>query len=83
MDEPESLDAVRNRMRAKLREVKEELRQRMHQPIPEQGRWLRQVVAGFFAHTPCRPTAWPRAHSITMSPTNGGVRFAGAAKRIA
>ena len=40
----------RGRMRAKLREVKEELRRRMHQPIPEQGRWLRQVVAGFFAY---------------------------------
>jgi hypothetical protein len=22
----------------------------MHQPIPEQGRWLRQVVTGFFAY---------------------------------
>jgi RNA-directed DNA polymerase len=40
----------RDRMRAKLREVKEELRRRMHQPIPEQGRWLRQVVTGFFAY---------------------------------
>jgi group II intron reverse transcriptase/maturase len=38
----------RDRVRAKLREVKEELRRRMHQPIPEQGRWLRQVVSGFF-----------------------------------
>ena len=40
----------RDRMRARLREIKEELRQRMHQPIPEQGRWLRQVVTGFFAY---------------------------------
>jgi RNA-directed DNA polymerase len=40
----------RDRMRAKLREVSEGLRRRMHQPIPEQGRWLRQVVAGFFAY---------------------------------
>jgi RNA-directed DNA polymerase len=40
----------RDRMRAKLREVKEELRRRMHQPIPEQGRWLRQVVTGFLAY---------------------------------
>jgi RNA-directed DNA polymerase len=40
----------RDRMRAKLREVKDELRRRMHQPIPEQGRWLKQVVAGFFAY---------------------------------
>jgi RNA-directed DNA polymerase len=30
----------RDRMRAKLTEIKEELRRRMHQPIPEQGRWL-------------------------------------------
>jgi group II intron reverse transcriptase/maturase len=40
----------RDRMRAKLREIKEELRRRMHQPIPEQGRWLAQVVRGFFAY---------------------------------
>ena len=40
----------RDRMRAKLREVSEGLRWRMHQPIPEQGYWLRQVVAGFFAY---------------------------------
>ena len=38
----------RDRMRAKLTEIKEELRRRMHQPIPEQGRWLRQVVTGYF-----------------------------------
>jgi len=40
----------RDRMRAKLREVKEELRRRMHAPIPEQGRWLQAVVRGFFAY---------------------------------
>jgi len=38
----------RDRRRTKLKEIKEELRRRMHQPIPEQGRWLRQVVTGFF-----------------------------------
>jgi hypothetical protein len=38
----------RDRMRAKLKEIKEELRKRMHQPIPEQGTWLKQVVAGFY-----------------------------------
>jgi len=38
----------RDRMRAKLLEVKEQLRRRMHRPIPEQGQWLRQVVGGFF-----------------------------------
>jgi RNA-directed DNA polymerase len=40
----------RDRMRAKLEEIKEELRRRMHQPIPEQGRWLAQVVSGYFAY---------------------------------
>ena len=40
----------RDRMRAKLKEVKKELRRRMHQPIPEQGRWLAQVVRGYFAY---------------------------------
>jgi RNA-directed DNA polymerase len=40
----------RDRMRAKLAEIKEEMRRRMHQPIPLQGAWLRQVVAGFFGY---------------------------------
>jgi RNA-directed DNA polymerase len=39
-----------DRMRATLKRVKEELRQRMHEPIPEQGNWLAQVVTGFFAY---------------------------------
>lgn len=39
-----------DRMRAKLKEVKEQLRKRMHEPIPEQGRWLKQVVRGYFAY---------------------------------
>src|SRR5438552_14351263 len=34
------------RLRAKLQAVKLELRRRMHQPIPEQGQYLRAVVAG-------------------------------------
>jgi RNA-directed DNA polymerase len=38
----------RDRMRAKLRAVKQEMRRRMHQPIPLQGRWLQQIVSGHF-----------------------------------
>jgi group II intron reverse transcriptase/maturase len=38
----------RDRVRAKLSEIKEELRRRMHQPTPEQGQWLKRVVTGFF-----------------------------------
>jgi group II intron reverse transcriptase/maturase len=37
-----------DRMRAKLQAIKQELRRRMHQPIPGQGQWLRQVVTGYF-----------------------------------
>lgn len=40
----------RDRVRAKLQEIEGELRRRRHQPIPEQGAWLRQVVRGFFAY---------------------------------
>jgi len=40
----------RDCMRAKLKEIKEEMRRRQHQPIPAQGKWLRQVVSGFFAY---------------------------------
>ena len=40
----------RDRMQTKLKEIKQELRRRMHQPIPEQGKWLRQVVRGYFAY---------------------------------
>src|SRR5580658_1369455 len=38
----------RDRMRAKLQAIKQELRQRRHQSIPVQGKWLRQVVKGYF-----------------------------------
>jgi group II intron reverse transcriptase/maturase len=40
----------RDRMRARLRAIKEELRRRMHEPIPLQGKWLGQVVRGYFAY---------------------------------
>jgi len=39
-----------DRMRATLRRVTDALRRRMHQPIPVQGRWLTQVVNGYFAY---------------------------------
>ena len=37
---------ISERLRAKLAEVKAQLRRRMHQPVPEQGRWLASVVQG-------------------------------------
>jgi len=48
----------RDRMRAKLRMAKEAMRRRMHQPIPQQGKWLKQVLTGYFNYhavpTNCR-----------------------------
>jgi RNA-directed DNA polymerase len=38
----------RDRMRAKLKMIKRAMWKRMHQPIPEQGKWLRHVVQGYF-----------------------------------
>jgi len=40
----------RDRLKAKLKDVSNELRHRMHQSIPEQGNWLKQVVTGYFAY---------------------------------
>jgi RNA-directed DNA polymerase len=37
-----------DRMRAKLKMLKEQMRQCMHEPIPIQGKWLRHVVRGYF-----------------------------------
>ena len=37
---------IRKRLQAKLNEVKAELQRRMHEPIPEVGKWLQAVVRG-------------------------------------
>src|SRR6516162_1767152 len=39
---------IRKRMRAKLRQLKQELHRRMHDPIAQTGRWLQSVVQGYF-----------------------------------
>ncbi|MBD9641961.1 group II intron reverse transcriptase/maturase [Ensifer sp. ENS07] len=39
-----------DRMRAKLKDIKADLRRRMHWPISHQGKWLRQIVGGHFAY---------------------------------
>jgi len=41
---------ISKRMRAKLREVNDQLKRRRHQPIPVQGRWLASVVRGHLAY---------------------------------
>jgi RNA-directed DNA polymerase len=39
---------ISRRMRAKLQEIKQQLRRRMHDPVPQTGEWLRSVVQGYF-----------------------------------
>lgn len=41
---------MRKRLAAKLKKVKEELKERMHHPIVEQGGWLASVVRGYYQY---------------------------------
>jgi group II intron reverse transcriptase/maturase len=41
---------IAKRMRAKLKAVNDQLRQRRHEPIPVQGRWLASVLRGHMAY---------------------------------
>lgn len=41
---------MRKKMRAKLVELKEELRRRMHAPVPEVGKWLALVLRGHYQY---------------------------------
>jgi len=41
---------IRKRWQTKLNEVKAELQRRMHEPIPDQGKWLQAVVRGHFRY---------------------------------
>ena len=41
---------IAKRMRTALVRIKDELKRRMHQPIPELGRWLASVVRGHMAY---------------------------------
>ncbi len=37
---------IAKRLQAKLKDVRKEIKRRMHVPVPEQGKWLRSVVQG-------------------------------------
>src|ERR1700681_3021406 len=55
--------------RAKLQAIKQELRRSMHQPIPQQGRWLQQVVTGYFNYHAV-PTNGPTLIAFLFHVTN-------------
>lgn len=41
---------IKKKMQKKLKEIKEELKKRMHDPIPSVGQWLRAVVTGHYRY---------------------------------
>jgi RNA-directed DNA polymerase len=56
---PGAHKTIRKRMRAKLRETKQQLRQRMHDPVRQTGQWLKSVVQAHFNYSavPGNPTS--------------------------
>lgn len=75
---------IRKRLQAKRNEVKAELRRRMHEPIPEQGKWLQAVVRGHLRYDgvpmntpePCRfrfRVAWLWHRALSRRSQNGRV----------
>ncbi|HME08752.1 MAG TPA: hypothetical protein VKG25_16970 [Bryobacteraceae bacterium] len=66
---------VKKRLRSKLQAVRQELRERWHEPIVETGSWLRSVAQGYFNY-----------HAVAGEfrgapdvPAGGGTRVAGGA----
>jgi RNA-directed DNA polymerase len=41
---------IKKKMHAKIKEIKEELTERMHDPIPQIGQWLKAVVTGHYRY---------------------------------
>jgi RNA-directed DNA polymerase len=39
---------IRKRMRTKLRDIKQQIRERMHDPVRQTGQWLKSIVQGHF-----------------------------------
>src|SRR5205809_3461323 len=72
----------RDRMRAKLRAIKQELRRRMHQSIPEQGKWLKQVVNGYFNYHAVPTNTMHSWSSGTSSSAAGAGHSADAASEV-
>ena len=58
-------------MRAKLRELKQQLRMHMHDPVPQTGGWLKLVVQGYFQLL--RGTREPRELGRVPGPIAGAV----------
>jgi len=71
----------RDRMRAKLRDVKEQLRRGCTSPSPNKGNGCGRSSAVSSPTMQCRPMLAHSRPSDTTSPNCGGARFGGAARR--
>ena len=63
-------------MRAKLQAEKTELRRRMHEPIPEVGKWLKAVVGGHIRYYGVPGNRYALAHFASPWASPGTTRFA-------
>ena len=72
---------IRQRTRAtKLRQVKQQLRQRLHDLVPKTGQWLKSVVQGYFNYyaVPGNLASWGCFEIGCLR--SGGVLFADGAR---
>ena len=69
---------ISSRMRAKLRELKVELRRRLHDPVPEVGKWLRSVLQGHYRYygVPCNNYALSQFRNQGLCPASRGFSVA-------
>jgi group II intron reverse transcriptase/maturase len=70
------------RLRAKLKSLKEELRRRLHVPVREVGRWLGQVLTGHYRYYGVPRTTRCSTASAKRSDTCGTALSTGAAKGV-
>jgi len=68
-------------LQAKLVEIRAALYRMLHVPVPDQGRWLGQVVRGYLAYHGVPTNARAITSSFTASPGTGSGRLGAAAKR--
>ena len=50
---------MKERVRAKLKKLKEALRRAMHRPVPILGAWLKSVLMGYYAYFAVPGALWP------------------------
>lgn len=51
-------ETISKRLRAKIKEVRKEIMRLRHEPVPEQGKWLRSVVQGHFNYFGVPGNSW-------------------------